>query len=269
VRALDRPAHAIVADGGEEALTHLPTIGKALARVVAQLVQTGTFELLEELRGQWAPERLLASVPGFGPELAKRVYDQLRIDSLRELHAAAFDGRLDAVPGLGPRRVRAVRETLAGRFGRRPGLGRIDAPVADATSVEELLAVDREYRAKIEAGKLHRLPPRRLNPTGADGPPVLYARRGPHRYLALFATAEPDVQRDGVVIRREDDGASGRWLVVTKHTGPLRGLRVVRGREKECADYYVRHPEEAETQNRLEFGQDNDAEGPTSGPEMA
>jgi hypothetical protein len=258
LRQLDRPAHAIVADGGEEALTHLPTIGKALARAVAQLLHAGTFELLDELRGQLTPDRLLASIPGFGPELARRVHERLGITSLRDLFDAAHDGRLDTVPGMGPRRVRAVRETLAGRFGRRPGLGRLGAPPADPTPVDELLAIDREYRTKVEAGKLHRLAPRRLNPTGAAWLPVLYTRRGERRYTALFSNTalahEAGATQDWVVIYREDRGASGRWTVVTKHTGPLRGLRVVRGREKECADYYVQHPAEAETQLALEFG---------------
>jgi hypothetical protein len=32
-----------------------------------------------------------------------------------------------------------------------------------------------------------------------------------------------------------DGAADGRWTVVTAHTGPLKGRRVVRGREDEAA----------------------------------
>lgn len=53
-----------------------------------------------------------------GPELARRIHEQLHIDSLEALEAAANDGRLDRVPGIGERRVAAWRAYLAEALGR-------------------------------------------------------------------------------------------------------------------------------------------------------
>jgi DNA polymerase (family X) len=36
-----------------------------------------------------------------------------------------------------------------------------------------------------------------------------------------------------------DDGRQDQWTVITAKSGPLRGRRVVRGREEECAGYYA------------------------------
>jgi putative hydrolase len=43
---------------------------------------------------------------------------------------------------------------------------------------------------------------------------------------------------DWVVIYRDHGTATGQWTVVTGSSGLLRGRRVVRGREDECARYY-------------------------------
>ena len=45
--------------------------------------------------------------------------------------------------------------------------------------------------------------------------------------------------QDWVVIYYERDGDEGRHTVVTERRGPLRGKRVVRGREHECAEHYA------------------------------
>jgi putative hydrolase len=44
---------------------------------------------------------------------------------------------------------------------------------------------------------------------------------------------------DWVVIYRDDDGNHGQWTVITSHFGKLRGKRIVRGREAECASHYA------------------------------
>jgi DNA polymerase/3'-5' exonuclease PolX len=168
LRRLDRPAGAIVSEEGPKALQRLPGIGQGLARTIDQLVRTGELALLDELRNRDSPEGLLASVPGVGPKLARRIHEQLGVRTLEDLEAAAEDGRLAAVPGLGPRRLRGVRDSLAGRFARRrPRSPR--PPVGEAVPVSELLAVDETYRRRAAEGTLPRIAPRRFNPTGRHG----------------------------------------------------------------------------------------------------
>src|SRR5690349_43751 len=113
----------------------------------------------------------------------------------------------------------------------------------DGPSVEVLLAIDREYWEKAKAGTLRLIAPHRMNPEGKAWLPVLHTRYGPWHFTALFSNTERahDMHRtyDWVVIYfAEDDGEEGQMTVVTERRGSLTGLRVVRGREPECARFY-------------------------------
>lgn len=244
LRALDRPICDILAAEGIDGLRRVPTIGESLARSIAELVSTGKIELLEQLRGEVGPEQVFATIPGIGPVLAARIHEQLGIETLADLEAAAYDGRLDRVPGFGANRIRGVRETLAGRFRRSYAPEGIAAqPQAGQPPVSELLDVDREYRRRAATKSLARIAPRRFNPTGAAWLPVLHTTRGSAHYTALFSNTprahELGMTNDWVVIYRDDQDGSGRWTVITARYGALRGRRIVRGREAECEAYYA------------------------------
>jgi hypothetical protein len=235
VRALPRPAADILREGGRRALMELPGIGDRLSVTLAELLVTGHMLQIEGLGEK--PEDLIASIAGVGPELARRIHHGLNVRSLEELERAAYDGRLGRVPGMGPKRLRGIREALAGRF-RRP----VGGPVADPPPVEDILAVDAQYRDRASRGALTTVAPRRFNPTGEAWLPVLKTRKGGRRYRAMYsntATAHrAGRHHDWVVIYYEQDGATGQCTVVTETTGPLAGRRVVRGREADCARHY-------------------------------
>jgi hypothetical protein len=243
MRKLDRPAADILAHGGVEDLMELPGIGQSLARAIEQLSQTGRLGLLERLRGEATPELVFASVPGIGRAMASRIHEQLGIESLAELETAAYDGRLAQVAGMGRKRIRAVRESLAGRFRRRPRVPESARKETARPPVAELLDIDAEYRRKAEAGRLPRIAPRRFNPTGEAWLPVLHTKRDARRYTVLYSNTarahELDMIREWVVVYRDDHEGDGQWTVVTARMGPLAGRRVVRGREAECAAYYA------------------------------
>jgi DNA polymerase (family X) len=237
VRHLDRPAHVILEAEGTKGLEKLPGIGPRLARAIETLAHTGHLPLLDQLRGD-GPEPLLATVAGIGPGLARRIHEQLGVETLEELERAAADGRLAAVPGMGRKRLRGIREALAGRLGRRGSSSR----PAEPPPVEDLLEIDRRFREKAEAGLLRMVAPRRFNPAGEAWMPILRTRWHGRRYRAQYSNMELAHQsgktRDWVVIFYEDGGGVGQCTVVTATSGPLRGRRVVRGREEECARFY-------------------------------
>ena len=117
----------------------------------------------------------------------------------------------------------------------------------DGPSVEVLLGIDQEYREKARAGVLRRIAPRRMNPEGEAWLPVLHTRYGPWHFTALFSNTERahEMHRtyDWVVIYFRDDAAEeGQATVVTERRGALTGMRVVRGREPECARHYRAAP---------------------------
>ncbi|WP_428304214.1 helix-hairpin-helix domain-containing protein [Lacipirellula sp.] len=112
------PLQAILARGGIRGLMELRGIGDSLAAAVQKIIHAKRLPLLERLRGGGAPERLFSTVADIGPKLATRIHEQLGIRTLTQLEAAAWDGRLARVPGMGEKRIRAVRESIAGRFRR-------------------------------------------------------------------------------------------------------------------------------------------------------
>jgi putative hydrolase len=237
IAALDVSVDEVFARRGVEGLRALPGIGAGIAAAIGELVRTGRWSQLERLRGTHDPERLFRSVPGVGPSLARRIHEQLNIDSLAALEAAAHDGRLAQVPGIGDRRVAMIRAQLAALLGRRRS-AELSEP-----SVDVMLDVDREYRRRVAAGRLARIAPRRFNPAGTRWLPILHTERGEWRFTALFSNTAMAHQlertRDWVVIYFHTDGeAEGQRTVVTETRGLLAGRRVVRGREPECDRYY-------------------------------
>jgi hypothetical protein len=235
VRALDRPAIEILREGGRRALMELPAIGDRLAGTIEQLLLTGHIPHVEGLGAK--PEDLFGSVPGIGPEMARRIHDTLHVETLEELERAAHDGRLATVPGLGPKRLRGVREALAGRFRRAVG-----GPVPELQPVGDILAVDEMYRDRAAHGVLTQIAPRRFNPTDESWLPVLKTRMSGFRYRVLYSNTavahRAGKTHDWVVVYFEHNGARGQCTVVTEQRGAMAGLRVVRGREAECARYY-------------------------------
>ena len=241
LRRLDRPVAEILQQEGTDGLRRLPGIGESLARSIREVVLTGRLPILTRLRGEADPESLLASVPGIGPVLADRLHHDLGIDTLEELEAAAHDGRLTNLAGIGEKKLTGIMDSLATR------LGRVRAPVrlvaADEPPVAELLDVDHEYRDKAAAGQLQRIAPRRFNPSGAAWLPVLHTQRGERHYTVLFSNTARAHQlgktQDWVVLYYDGGQGERQCTVITSQRGPLTGKRVVRGREGECVSSYM------------------------------
>ena len=240
VESLETSIGDIARADGLSGLVALPAIGRGIALAIMEMLSTGRWSQLERLRGALQPEQLFQTLPGVGPELAARIHGELHIDTLEALELAAHDGRLARVPGLGHRRVAAIRAAVTERLGRQ----RIRALLqAKAPPVSLLLDVDREYREKAEVGALRLIAPKRFNPTGEAWLPVFHTARGQWQFTALFSNTrkaqELGKTKDWVVIyAHTDTEPESQATVVTERRGPLSGRRVVRGREAECAGYY-------------------------------
>jgi len=238
LRQMPRPVSEVLEQEGLEGLQALPGVGESIARAIRDVLQHGRMAMLERLRGESDPVKLLASVPGIGRAFAERLHTDLGLDTLEELEAAAHDGRLEQIAGIGHKRLAGIRDSLAHRLARvRPPA----PPASDGRpSIDELLAIDREYREKAAAGQLVTIAPRRFNPSRQAWLPVLHTERGSRHYTALFSNTALAHRlgrtRDWVVIYWDDGrGAERQCTVVTAERGPLKGRRVVRGREAEMA----------------------------------
>ena len=235
---LPRPVSEILASEGREGLTELPGIGRAIASALTEMLTTGRWSQLDRVRGTLDAEALFRTIPGIGPGLAERLCDELHVETLEGLEIAAHDGRLEALQGIGPRRVQMIRTALAERLGR-PRLWRLRDTVPRPPAAM-LLDVDREYRERAEAGSLPTIAPRRFNPDRRPWLPILHTRRGNWEFTALFSNTgrAHDLNRIGdwvVIYYRHDGEAEGQCTVVTERRGALAGSRVIRGRESEAA----------------------------------
>lgn len=246
IAGLTRPLRETFDAGGVAGLDALPHIGKGIAAAIAEILITGRWNQLERLRGTLDPVKLFQSVPGIGPQLAQRAHEALHVDTLEALEAAAHDGRLESVAGVGTRRAAAWRATLDNMLKRvRP---RAQAPLpapASKPSVAELLQIDDEYRRKAAAGSLPTIAPKRFNPESAAWLPVLHTRLGDWHFTALYSNTASAHKfkrtHDWVVVYfYDDEHVEGQHTVVTETRGPLAGRRVVRGREAECREFYAR-----------------------------
>jgi DNA polymerase (family 10) len=238
---------------GLAGLDALPAIGPGIAGAIGEIVRTGRWSRLDRLRGTAGVKAVFHTIPGVGLQLAHRLHDELEVDSLEALEAAAHEGRLERLPHLGPRRAAAIRAALNQMLDRARALRRPRvAPEAsagtrlldEAPAIETLLDIDREYRAGAEAGALPTIAPRRFNPEGKAWLPVLHAQRGEWHFTALFSNTahahELGRAHDWVVIYAEERGhQEHQYTVVTPRGGSLAGRRVVRGRESECRAWYA------------------------------
>ncbi len=250
IRDLDRPVVELMQQDGDRALQALPGIGQKLAGSIQEIATTGHLSLEEKLESEIWPGKLFTEVPGIGDELARRIHEHLGISTLEELELAAHDGRLEQVDGIGPDRAEGVRVALSGMLSRSARRRMREAFTKQATegkqeerpAVDLLLDLDEEYRTKAQRNQLRKIAPKRFNPEGEAWLPILRTRRGGWSFTLLFSNTalahHSGKTHDWVVIYYEQGGEQHQSTVVTAERGKLAGKRVVRGRERECREYY-------------------------------
>ncbi len=91
-----------LAADGEDAVASIDRVGDAIASKVVEYVETGTIEELDELRAELPVEMdALTSVDGVGPKTVGTLYEELGIETLDDLEAAAEAGDIQEVSGFG------------------------------------------------------------------------------------------------------------------------------------------------------------------------
>jgi DNA polymerase (family 10) len=139
--------------------TELPGVGAIIQEKVIALADEGAIPALEKLRAKFPPGLIaITHLPGLGPKRARRLYEELGVDSLESLRAAAEQQRIRTVKGFGPKAEDSILAGLeavgAGEPKRRVVLDR-------ALAVGELLVARlREHPAaeRVElAGSARRM----------------------------------------------------------------------------------------------------------------
>lgn len=90
-------------------LADVPGVGPAVLSVLRELIATGESSYLERVRADIPPGLLeLLRVPGLATRKISQLHEELGIDSVDALEAAAMDGRLAKLKGFGPKTAQRI-----------------------------------------------------------------------------------------------------------------------------------------------------------------
>ncbi len=200
-------------------LIQVKNIGKSVAELIAEFAETGTAKAFEEFKAS-VPSGVLEMlrVPGLGPRKINAIREELGIEDLTALEAACSDGKLSGLKGFGKKTQENI---LKGITYIRTNQGRFRADIARTSSQslrENLDQLPQTQRLEI-AGSL-----RRFRETVKDIDFVVSSET-PHAITEAFVS-HPDVAE--ILARGETKAA------VRLQTGIQADLRVVSDTEFPC-----------------------------------
>jgi len=168
VEGLPQSIRGLLSSGKD--MSELPGIGKDLAGKIADIIKSGHFELLDSLKKK-LPGELgdLAALPGLGPKRVKLLYETLKVRNLDDLRRVIKRGRLREIRGFGP----TMEKKLAAALAKPAAEKRFRISVAEAEA-EALVAYLRDGGRVIVAGSY-----RRRRDTVGDLDILVTAKNGP------------------------------------------------------------------------------------------
>jgi DNA polymerase (family X) len=121
IRETKAPIDDLVRQGR---VRELRGIGPGIETRLRELVETGRIAELDELETEVSPELVgLGRLLGFGPQRAVEIGQALGVRTVDEFRAAAAEGRLGQVPGIGPKTEAKLLAALARDERPRPRRG--------------------------------------------------------------------------------------------------------------------------------------------------
>lgn len=182
-----REMSALAAEGK---LTEIPGVGKVLAEKIQEMVDTGKLEFYERLKTE-VPEGLLEMlrVNGIGAKKAKMFWESAGIVTLDALEAAAREGKIRDMPGMGAKSETKIIEGIEA-YRRRAADTR--APLGIALPLGESILARLLALNSIAHGTLAGSA-RRARPTIGDLD-LLIASDTPQPLMEAFVTM-PEVSR--------------------------------------------------------------------------
>ncbi len=137
-------------------LPRLPGIGADLAGKIEEFARAGRLALLERLRKQIpAGVAEMLRLPGLGPKRVRALYDELHVTTLPALARAARDGRIRELAGFGARTEARILEAIDAH-GRRPQRLKLVAAAQHAAALLGWLRQAPGVREATAAGSLRR-----------------------------------------------------------------------------------------------------------------
>lgn len=140
-----------------EDLTCLSGIGKDLAAKIEEIVSSGHCSLLDRLHKKM-PATIgdLLKIPGIGPKRVKALYHDLAVQTVEQLYRAARDGRIRELPGFGEKTELNILQSLEAHANQTQRFKLITA-VQYAEALEQSLATVSGVSRVTIAGSYRRM----------------------------------------------------------------------------------------------------------------
>ncbi len=153
IGGLDGDLDALVQSGE---LARVPGLGKTLVARITELVTTGRMELYDRLQEE-VPVGLreMLHIPGLGPKRVRQIHETLDISTLEGLRAAAESGQIAALPGFGEKSQEKILKGLE-LLSEHQDKYRYDIAEADGETIASMMRdVPQVVRLSV-AGSLRR-----------------------------------------------------------------------------------------------------------------
>src|SRR4051812_8726250 len=122
----------------ENRLAEIKGIGSALQQKITELATTGRLGYYEELKASLPAGLLqLLEIPGLGPKKVKALYEKLKVASMEQLQAACKEGKVAGLDGFGEKTQSKILEGIdfRGKYAARHHLYRallLSEPILEA-----------------------------------------------------------------------------------------------------------------------------------------
>jgi len=227
---------------GIAGLLEIPSVGKAIAAKIEELIKTGKVRHLEELRTKM-PINVdeLYGIEGVGAKTIKLLYEKLQIKSLAELEKAAAEGRLRKVLGFTEKKEQDMLKRIEffkkGK-GRRiigdvwPLVKQVEARLLQVAGVKNAIAAGSLRRMKETIGDIDYIV------AASDPEPVMeffvtmpevqeVIGRGPTKAFIRLAGG---MDADLLVVPEESWGSALQYFTGSKeHSVELRKIAITKG----------------------------------------
>jgi DNA polymerase (family X) len=198
----------------EGRVTTLPGIGRTLEEKIQALMDTGTIPAAEKLRAKFPVGLVdMTRLPGLGPKRARKLFDELGIDSLEALRAAAQTHQLRGVKGFGPKFEEQVLAAFAAGVADQP---RARIVLNKALQVGD--AIVEALRAHAAADRVELAGSARRMVDAVKDLDVVATASDPPALLAALGEID---------LVEESSGTEGNTARARTHTGVSLDLRVV------------------------------------------
>jgi DNA polymerase (family 10) len=163
-------------------------VGAAIGDKITELATTGRMAFHDRLLTELPPTLVdLLAIPGVGPKTVRALWEGLGIETVDELRVAAAAGQLRVLPGISAGTEARILEGIE-QLASRPDRMLIDRAQAISDGIAAVLAAVPGVRRVVQAGSLRR---RRETIGDLD---LLVETADPDAVIARFA-ALPDVER--------------------------------------------------------------------------